>query len=87
MCGELTSARDTLKAGNKRRCLVGHSRDGGLVSLCTREPWRMQGTDKMAFTSQKKEPHIVWLFCQASELAQGRPAGLVATLLAEVLPP
>ncbi len=41
----------------------------------------------MVFTSQKKEPHIVWLFCQASELAQGRPAGLVATLLAEVLPP
>lgn len=36
----------------------------------------------------KKEPHIVWLFYQASELVdQGRPAGLFATLTAAVLPP
>ena len=35
----------------------------------------------------KKEPHDVWLFIQTNESAQGRPAGLVATLLAAVLPP
>lgn len=35
----------------------------------------------------KKEPHNVWLFIQTNGSAQGRPAGLVATLLAAVLPP
>lgn len=40
-------------------------------------------TDRRA----KKEPHSVWPFDQVSESAQGRPAGLVATLLAAVLPP
>lgn len=35
----------------------------------------------------KKEPQDVWLFIQTNKSAQGRPAGLVATLLAAVLPP
>ena len=36
--------------------------------------------------SKKKEPHVCGSFNQTSKLAQGRPAGLVATLLAAVLP-
>lgn len=45
------------------------------------------GTGRDRSARKKKEPHSVWLFDQISESAQGRPAGLVATLLAAVLPP
>lgn len=46
-----------------------------------------KGGQGQGIGAQKKEPHSVWLFDQVSESAQGRPAGLVATLLAAVLPP